>query len=160
MKLLNQTLIASALTLGAVFANGQAVEAHEIKIEKLVIHHPWIRQPVGSAKVAAGYTTIDNTGADDDTLVSATVEGVPVVQIHEMKVEGDTMKMIELKDGLVIPHGKSVELKPKSFHIMLMNFKSSYMVGEQVAGKLTFAKAGTVAIDFEVVDPDSEAHKH
>jgi len=160
MKLLSQTILAAALTLGAILSNGQQAQAHEIKIGKLVIHHPWIRQPIGSASVAAGYTTIDNTGTEDDTLLSVTVEDVPVVQIHQMKMDGETMKMGELKDGLVIPAGKSVELKPKSYHIMMMNLKSAYDIGELVNGTMTFAKAGTVKLDFEVVRPDAEAHKH
>ncbi|MDP8998135.1 MAG: copper chaperone PCu(A)C [Pseudomonadota bacterium] len=160
MKLLNQTFFAIALTLGAFFAGAPAADAHEIKMGKLVIHHPWIKQPIGSATVAGAYTKIDNTGTEDDTLLKVTVEGVPTVQIHDMKMEGETMKMAEMKDGLVIPAGKSVELKPKSLHIMMMGLKSAYMVGEEVKGTFTFAKAGAVDVDFEVVAPDGEAHVH
>ena len=156
MKLFNQLLFASALTLASV----SSANAHEIKIGKLVIHHPWIRQPVGSATVAAGFTKIDNTGTEDDTLLKVTVEGVTTVQIHDMKMEGETMKMAEMNDGLVIPAGKSVELKPKSLHIMMMGLKSAFMVGEEVKGTFTFAKAGAVDLDFEVVAPDGQAHIH
>ena len=159
MKLFNQILFSSALTLASLASAGTS-NAHEIKIGKLVIHHPWIRQPVGSATVAAGFTKIDNTGTEDDTLLKVTVEGVPTVQIHDMKMEGETMKMAEMNDGLVIPAGKSVELKPKSLHIMMMGLKSAFMVGEEVKGTFTFAKAGAVDLDFEVVAPDGEAHIH
>ena len=160
MKLFNQTFFATALTLGAVFAGASAAAAHEIKIGKLVIHHPWIRQPVGSASVAAGYTKIDNNGTEDDVLLKVTVQGVTTVQIHDMKMQGQTMKMNEMGDGLVIPAGKSVELKPKSMHIMLMGLKSAFKVGDFVAGEFTFAKAGKLGLDFEVVAPFGEPHDH
>ena len=159
MKNIRQILFAIALTCGA-FASFPMAEAHEIKAGKLVIHHPWIRQPVAGASVAAGFTTIDNTGSEDDTLLKATVHGVPVVQIHEMKMEGETMKMSEMKDGLVIPAGKSVELKPKFSHLMMMGLKNTFMRGELVEGTFTFAKAGTVDVDFEVVGPGDDGHKH
>jgi len=152
MRLFTQILCASALTLGALTSSA---DAHEIKIGKLVIHHPWIRMAIGSAPAAA-YTTIDNTGSEDDTLIKVTVEGVPSVQIHEMKMEGETMKMGELKDGLVIPAGKSVELKPKTLHIMLMGMKAAFKVGGKVLGTMTFAKAGTVNVDFEVRAPQDD----
>jgi len=160
MKNLGHWLVTISFMFGAFQSYGGVAQAHEIKIGKLVIHHPWIRQPIGSATVAGAYTTIDNTGTEDDTLIKVTVEGVPIAQIHDMKMEGETMKMAEFNDGLLIPAGKSVELKPKSLHIMLMNLKSSFMQGDEVNGTMTFAKAGKVDVDFEVVAATAEAHKH
>jgi copper(I)-binding protein len=156
MKILNQTLFALALTLGAIFSSGSQAQAHEIKIGNLVIHHPWIKQPIGNAAVASGYTTIDNTGKENDTLISISIENVATVQIHEMMMAGDVMKMTEMAKGLLIPAGKSVALKPKTSHIMLMGIKSPLMEGEQVKGTFTFAKAGKVDVDFEVVAPGAD----
>ena len=155
MTLFKQVALAAALTLASLLS-AASTHAHEIKIGKLVIHHPWIRQPVGSAAVAGAYTTIDNTGGEDDTLLKVTIENVPTVQIHDMKMQGDVMKMKELVEGLVIPAGKSVEMKPKSLHIMMMGLKSAYIEGEQVKGTFIFAKAGTVSVDFEVTAPGVE----
>ncbi|MEO9168137.1 MAG: copper chaperone PCu(A)C, partial [Aestuariivirga sp.] len=123
--------------------------AQDYKIGTLVIQHPWIKEPIPGA-VAAAYATIENTGKEDDTLLKVAVDGVPMAQIHDMKMVGDVMKMDELKDGLVIPAGKTVELKPKSFHIMLMNATAAFKVGQEVKGTLTFAKAGALDVSFEV----------
>lgn len=153
MKRTLEILLAAALTIGAIVT---VAHAHEIKIGNLVIHHPWIRQPIGSATVAGAYTTIDNNGTTGDTLIKITIENVPTVQIHEMMMQGDVMKMTEMAKGLLIPPGKSVELKPKSSHIMLMGLKSPYMVGEQVKGTMEFAKAGKVDVEFEVLEPAAE----
>ncbi|MDE2383039.1 MAG: copper chaperone PCu(A)C [Alphaproteobacteria bacterium] len=156
MKLLNQLALAGALTLGAVLAQVLEADAHEIKLGALVIHHPWLRPAPGAGGMAAAYTTIDNTGKEDDTLISITVEGSTTTQIHEMKMEGDVMKMNELPDGLVLPAAKSTELKPKSFHVMLMGIATPFMEGEEVKGTMTFAKAGKVDVDFEVVAPGAD----
>ncbi len=156
MKPSSQFVFAVLLTAGAFFAAVSDARAHEIKIGKLVIHHPWIRQPIGAADVASAYTTIDNTGSTNDVLIKITIENVPTVQIHEMMMQGDVMKMTEMAKGLMIPAGKSVELKPKTSHIMLMGIKSAYMLGEQVKGTMEFAKAGKVDVDFEVVEPGAE----
>ena len=156
MKTNSQVLFATFLTAAAFFAIVSDARAHEIKIANLVIHHPWIRQPIGSADVASAYTTIDNTGSTNDVLIKITIENVPMVQIHEMMMQGEVMKMREMAKGLMIPAGKSVELKPKSSHIMMMGIKSAYMVGEEVKGTFEFAKAGKVDVDFEVVEPGAE----
>ena len=156
MKTTTQFLLAAALTAGALLAFVLPADAHEIKIGNLVIHHPWISQPIGSADVAGAYTTIDNTGSTSDVLIRITIENVPTVQIHEMMMQGDVMKMREMAKGLMIPAGKSVELKPKSSHIMLIGIKSAYIVGEEVKGTFEFAKAGKVDVDFEVVAPGAD----
>ena len=156
MKTASQIVFATALTVAAFLAAVSDAHAHEIKIGNLVIHHPWIRQPIGSADVASAYTTIDNKGSTNDVLIKITIENVSTVQIHEMMMQGDVMKMTEMAKGLMIPAGKSVELKPKSSHIMMMGLKSAYMVGEQVKGTFEFAKAGKVDVDFEVVEPGAE----
>ena len=156
MKTIPQVLFATFLSFAALFAAITDAHAHEIKFGKLVIHHPWIRQPIGVAAVASAYTTIDNNGSINDVLIKITIENVPTVQIHEMMMLGDVMKMTEMTKGLMIPAGKSVELKPKSSHIMMMGIKSAFMVGEEVKGNFEFAKAGKVDVDFEVVEPGAE----
>jgi copper(I)-binding protein len=143
---------ASALTLAAVSSLADA-RAHEIKIGDLVIHHPWARQSPMGASVAAGFMTITNTGMQDERLVRASSEISTMVQIHTMKMEGDIMKMDELPEGVAIPAGTTVELKPASLHIMFMGLKAPIREGESFAGTLTFEKAGPVTIDYEVMAP-------
>jgi copper(I)-binding protein len=146
MNIYTKTIAASGLAFAMLMS---VANAQDVKIGDLTIHHTWIKPPIAGA-VAAAYATIENTGKEADTLLKVTVEGVPVVQIHSMKMVGDVMKMSELKDGLVIPAGKTVELKPKSDHIMLMDLKTKFKAGQEVKGTLTFAKAGTVDVSFEV----------
>ena len=154
MKLFKEVTFAAALTLGAVFSFSDA-QAHEIKIGDLVIGHPWARQSPMGADVAAGFMTITNNGKEEDRLVKATATISPTVQIHEMKMEGDVMKMAEIPGGIVIPPGATVELKPKSLHIMFMGLNAPVKEGETITGTLTFEKAGTVDIDYDVMAPNA-----
>lgn len=154
MKLFKEVTFAAALTLGAVFSFSDA-QAHEIKIGDLVIGHPWARQSPMGADVAAGFMTITNNGKETDRLVKATASVAPTVQLHEMKMEGDVMKMAEIPGGIVIPPGATVELKPMSLHIMFMNLKAPIKEGEVITGTLTFEKAGAVNVEYEVMAPNA-----
>jgi copper(I)-binding protein len=151
-KHFKEITFASALTLAAMFNPVDAL-AHEIKLGNLVITHPWSRQSPMAADVAAGFLSVTNTGQDDDRLVRATAEITPKVQLHDMKIENDVMKMVELPDGIPIPAGATVELKPKSLHVMFMDLKQPVMEGEEIKGTLVFEKAGTVDVEFEVMGP-------
>lgn len=155
MKLFKEIAFASALSVAALFTLADA-QAHEVKIGDLVIHHPWSRQSPMSANVAAGFMTITNNGKEDDRLIKATSEISPVTQIHDMKMEGDVMKMVELPDGLAIPAGATVKLRPKSLHIMFMDVTKQPGEGTNFTGTLTFEKAGTVTIDYEVAAPGAD----
>jgi len=153
MNILAKIAFASALFFTAL--QGAAL-AHEIKVGDIVISDPWARQSPMSAKVAAGFLTITNEGKADDKLVKASAEITPMVQIHDMKMVGDVMKMVEMPEGISIPAGATVELKPKSLHIMFMDVKDQPKAGEVIKGTLTFEKAGTVAVEFAVKEPGAD----
>lgn len=157
MKYLKGIVFASALTL-ASFIEPTHVSAHETKIGDLVIERMWAKQSPMKAEVAAGFMVITNNGTVDDRLTKATAEIAPVVQLHNMKMEGDVMKMFELTEGIIVPAGKSVELKPMSLHVMFMDLKTAPVEGQIFKGTLTFEKAGTVEVEYEVSSKPKEAH--
>lgn len=154
MKNLKQIVFALALTCAAALASSWAV-AHdtEIKIGNLVISAAWSRQSPMAADVAAGFLTIANQGAEDDRLIRAEATISAMTQIHDMKMEGDVMKMVELPEGIVIPAGGKVELKPKSLHLMFMGLAKPPVEGEHFTARLTFEKAGSVEVTFDVKAP-------
>ncbi len=144
----------SAVLLSSVLA-AAPVHAHDIKVGSIVIEHPWSRQSPMAADVAAGFMIITNTGSEDDRLVRATATISSNVQLHDMKMDGDVMKMVELPDGIVIPAGASVELKPRSLHVMFLDIVTPPKEGDTFAAKLVFEKAGTAEIEFEVLNPNA-----
>ncbi|PZU85760.1 MAG: hypothetical protein DI528_11125 [Shinella sp.] len=98
-------------------------------------------QPVGG-----GFVTIKNGGASDDRLVSVESPVAGRVELHEMAMVNDVMKMRQLNEGIPVPAGQTVELKPGALHMMFFQVKQPFVEGGSVPVKLTFEKAGTVEI--------------
>lgn len=141
------------------------VRAHDttgpvVTIGDLEVSGAFSRATLPNAPVGAGYLTITNKGTADDTLVSASTPVAGTTQIHEMKMEGDVMKMNEVEGGLVIAAGQSVTLAPGGFHIMIMDLNQALVEGTTVPVMLIFAKAGTVEIELAVgaINADEPAH--
>ena len=142
----------------------QAAETRTYKAGDLVIEAPWTRATPGGSKVGAGFMKITNTGKQPDRLVGGSAEVAKDFEVHEMSMSGDVMKMRRLAKGLEIKPGETVELKPSSYHIMLMGLARPLKVDETVKGTLVFERAGTVAIEYSVrpigAQPASGGHKH
>lgn len=145
--------LAAALFAAAGFS---AAFAHGYKVGELEIGHPWAKVTVAGSKVGGGYLTVTNNGKEDDRLVSVSTDRAPIVQLHEMKVENDVMKMREIPGGIVIPAGQTVELKPGALHVMFMDIPQPFVEGEKINAHLTFEKAGAVDVQFNVQKAPAE----
>lgn len=138
---------------GSAFAQTASVGA--IKIE-----NAYTRATVPGQQVAGGFMKIENKGAADQ-LVSASSSAAGEVQLHEMSMEGNVMKMRQVKD-IAVPASGVVELKPGGLHLMFMNIKAPLTAGQTVPVKLKFAKAGEVEVKVPVnaMGQHSEGTKH
>ena len=117
----------------------------------------WCRPTPNGAKVGGCYVTL--TAGSDDRLVSASTALADSAQIHEMKTENGVMSMSELPNGLALPAGQKVELKPGSTHIMLMGLRDPLVDGGVASFTLTFEKAPAIGVHAAVKQPpvvDSE----
>lgn len=126
----------------------------------LVLKNVVARASVPVAKVGAGYLTITNNGNEPDTLVGGETEVANKLEVHEMKMDGDIMKMRELKDGITIEPGATVMLKPGGLHIMLMGLEAPLVKDTTFKAVLNFAKAGPIEIEFDVKDGKDLTHNH
>ena len=127
-----------------------SAQAQQYKVGPLVIDRPWTRATPKNAPVAGGYLKITNTGTMPDRLIGGSAEVAQKFEVHEMSMDGGVMRMRELKDGLEIPPGATVELRPGSYHIMMMNLSRPLAKGDRVKGSLTFEKAGKIDVEFTV----------
>jgi copper(I)-binding protein len=116
----------------------------------LVISEPWSRATPPGAKVGGGYLTIQNTGAEPDTLVSVASPASEKTELHLMKTEDGVMTMRPATDGVEIPAGKTLTLEPGGYHIMFIRPKAPFVQGETVPLTLTFAKAGPVEVELTI----------
>ncbi len=144
------TILPIAALTGVLAVLTATAQGHDYKAGDLTIDHPWTRATPGAAKVAAGYTKITNNGTKPDRLIAATAEGAKTVTLHQMSVVNDVMTMREVKGGLEIKPGETVELKPGGYHMMMMGLKTPLKEGATIKGSLTFENAGTVPVEFKV----------
>ncbi len=124
--------------------------AHDYKIGSIEITTPWTRATPPSARTGGGFMTITNKGTVADRLVSARSNASDKVEVHEMQMDGNVMRMRELAKGLEIPPGATVMLKPGSYHIMFMELKAPLAKDAKVPLTLVFEKAGSIDIQLDV----------
>lgn len=94
------------------------------------VAEPWVRATVAQQKAAGVFMRL--TAPADARLVEARSPAAKVVEIHEMVMDQDVMKMRALPDGLALPAGQGVELKPGGYHIMLIELERQIVAGDQV----------------------------
>lgn len=122
-------------------AAGQVFTAGDLSITDA-----FTRAMLPGARSGGAYLSIENKGAVPDRLIGASTAAAQLAQVHEMKMDGDMMKMGEVPGGLEIPAGGSVTLAPGGFHIMLMGIGTPFTEGECLELTLTFEKAGDVPV--------------
>lgn len=112
MKQMKHLIAAALTTLCAINASAQNV----------TVTDAWARATVQGQKATGAFMKI--TAKDSAKLVGVSSPVAGVVEIHEMKMDKDVMKMSALPNGLELPAGKAVELKPGGYHVMLMDLKA------------------------------------
>jgi periplasmic copper chaperone A len=132
------------------------VETPVVELGELTLSEAFAKATLPNAPVAGGFLTIVNGGTGDDRLIAAESAISPVMQIHEMVMEGDVMQMRELADGLLLPAGQTVKLEPGGYHIMFMDLTGPLIEGEKLPVTLSFEKAGKVEIVLEILAPNAE----
>ncbi|MCW5666355.1 MAG: copper chaperone PCu(A)C [Piscinibacter sp.] len=100
-----------------------------IVLAQTTVKEAWVRGTVPEQKATGAFMQLQST--QGGKLVSASSPVAGVVEIHEMAMEGNTMKMRAVP-GLELPAGKTVELKPGGYHVMLMDLKQPLKNGESV----------------------------
>ncbi len=124
--------------------------ADNIKFKQLEIIDAWIKETLPNHKVTGGYLKIKNNGKSKDVLLSVSADFAMNSEIHEMKMDGDIMKMRALKKGLIIPAKGEVNLQPGGYHLMFMKLKQPML--PMVVHKVTliFKKSGSITIPMTV----------
>lgn len=138
---------------GPVLADGNGKimkEGGSAMVGDIMLTGAWTRATPPRARAGGGYLTVKNNGAEADRLVSGKSDVAKRTEIHEMAIVNDVMKMRKLDDGVEIPAGGTLQLKPGSYHVMFIGLKDGLVEGTVVDVTLTFQKAGDVAIKMPV----------
>ncbi|MCK8778709.1 copper chaperone PCu(A)C [Rhizobium sp. NTR19] len=150
----------------AQHAHGSGHAAHSaeapasVRVGDLELSGAFTKAMLPGQPVGGGYLTIHNKGANNDRLVSASSPVADMVELHEMAMQGEVMRMRKLNDGIPVAAGATVELKPGGLHLMFMRVKEPFKAGGSVPLTLTFEKAGSVDLVLPVGAAGPAGHQH
>lgn len=138
------------VVFGLAFA-ASAAAAADVSGGGIEIERPLTHVTPHGATSAAGYMTVTNHGSETDRLVGGASPRAGRVEIHEMAVVDGTMVMRLLDEGAIVEPGESLVLAPDGIHLMFMDMEYGFVVGEEIAVRLDFQKAGEVDVVFQAV---------
>lgn len=118
--------IIRATALSALVSAAYILPAHA----QVTVKDPWVRATVPQQKASGAFMQI--TSVQDARLVEVKSPVAGIIEIHEMAMEKDVMRMRALPNGLDLPAGKAVELKSGGYHVMLMDLKQQMKEGDIV----------------------------
>lgn len=131
---------------------------------QVAVEAPWVRATVAQQQATGAFMRL--TAEKDAKLVRAESPIANIVEIHEMAVRNEVMKMRQISD-IALPSGSTVELKPGGYHIMLIQLRRQVKEGDVVPITLTFEDAAgkqeSMRIDAPVkpltTGPAGQGHK-
>ncbi len=153
----------SAVAFGLAIACGalQAqTPAHKVE-QKVEVSQAWVRATVPGQKGTGGFMRL--TAKSATRLVGVSTPAAGIAEVHEMKMDGDVMTMRAVP-ALELPAGKTVELTPGGYHLMLMDLKAPLALNTTVPMTLRFKDAqgaeSTMVLKVPVGIAAPAAHQH
>lgn len=137
-----KTLFLPILAVTALAGAAQAAPA------KVTVEGAWCRAAPKGAPAGGCYLTLTAQAAD--RLVSVETPAAARAEIHTMSMDGGVMRMRKLTDGLALPAGQAVALKPGAEHLMVIGPKIDLVAGASVPLTLRFKSAAPVTISVPV----------
>ncbi len=143
-KLIQTTALLGALIAGSALA----------QVAPVVVEGAWVRATVPGQKGTGAFMKL--TAKEGAKLVGASSPAAGVTEVHEMKMDGDVMKMRAIP-ALDLPAGKAVELKPGGYHVMLLDLKAPLRKDSSVPLTLLFTDAKGVQSKLDLLLPVTTA---
>jgi copper(I)-binding protein len=153
------------IALGLFLAAPALTQPVKAEPGSITVENAWARATPKGARVAAGYLTIKNDGAEPDRLVSASASFAGKTEMHQSSMVDGMMKMRPATEGIEIPPGSTVTLGPGRYHLMFMDLAAPLTEGDAGSGELVFERAGKVEVVFKVLgmgaqEPGEDAQHH
>lgn len=98
-------------------------------LAQVSVGDPWIRATVPAARVAGAFMQVQS--AKTVKLVDVTSPVAGRVELHQMAMEGQTMRMRAV-ESIDLPAGQTVNLASGGYHVMLFDLRRQLKEGEQV----------------------------
>lgn len=131
-------------------------QAHDYTLGSLSIDHPWARATAPGAPVGGGFMSISNTGEEPDRLLGGSADFATEVQIHESSMADGMMRMQHRPDGVSVPEGGALVLRPGSYHLMFVGLQRRLVEGERETVTLEFERAGEIEVELTIEGPGEQ----
>lgn len=156
MKKILSILTAAVLTLAAT----SAALAHGYRLGDLTITHPWARPTVSDRTPGAAYLVIRNRGRTDDRLIAVRPEDgfAEYAELHTHINDNGVFRMREMENGIPIPAGETVALRPGGLHVMLYGLDGPLTEGNVHGLTLVFERSGEITVGALVHVPELDEH--
>ena len=119
-------------------------------LAQVTVSAPWVRATVPAQKASGAFMTL--TAARPARLVGVSSPVAGLVELHEMKMDSDMMRMRHV-DALDLPAGQSIVLQPGGYHLMLLDLKQPLKAGDKVPLTLEIEDAHKVRSKITVDAP-------
>ncbi len=162
-----RVFMAGILFMGALSLGAGPALAHDFRLGDLVIDHPYATPSLAGTRNGSVYfKSLRNRGHQADRLVAARSAVAERVELHQMHMDGQIMRMREVT-AIELPARTAVHLRhggAGSHHLMLINLNQPLKDGDRFDLELVFEKAGTRRVNVWVQTPRSgnanPAHQH
>ena len=132
------------LLLGLLLAPALSIPAWAAD-NTIMIHDPYVRLAPPNAQATGAFMLLKNSGSTERKLIKAASPAAKTVELHTHINENGIMKMREVPAIDVKAHGQT-ELKPGSYHVMLIDMKAALKEGDIVPITLSFDDGSTQQI--------------
>ena len=139
------------MTLTKIITAVAALACSAAFAQNVDVKNAWVRAAVPGQTATGAFMTL--TAKDGVRLMGGLSPAAGAAEVHEMKMDCDIMRMRALPDGLALPAGQAVQLRPGSYHIMLMGLKAPLAKGSSVPLTLVFKDAKGVESRLELKLP-------
>lgn len=119
--------------------------------EAIQVENPRIRATPPGQPVTGAFMTLTNASGEAYALTAAHSDIAGVTELHETSMQGDMMQMQKV-EKIDIPANGSVELKPGSFHVMLIQLQKPAVEGETESITLTFSDNSQTTIEAPIAN--------
>ena len=114
-------------------------------------HSPMASDRAMPGETSAVYMRVSNRGERDRVIVSAESAAAEKIDFHRTLVENDIARM-EALEGLVIPAGETLELRPGGAHIMLSGLTADLLPEGEFTLRLKCETGEVYALDISVAN--------
>jgi len=112
------------------------------------VENPYARAVPPTARNSGAFMLIRNTSDEPRKVVDAKSDVSNVTELHDHIHDNGVMRMRRV-EAIAVPAGGSVELKPGSYHVMLIDLKAPLKADDPVHIDLTLDDGTVLPIDLK-----------